>query len=271
MPARTPATNTLTSIVLRSLLLSHRVSAWCGLGDSSSPVAPPTQVGSGSLPSVTAPLQWGKQVSSALATNPRPQPPSALRSAGRDAFTPAPDVLAWIRRTFIDESGVLCNPDHKHLTIARVGVLWTNVDYSKGGKTVVGTAEMPQSQGGAWKAGRHDQQLREWFGFDPEFLITLHAPTLVETDDRGFCAVAEHELYHCGQARDDFGQPRFNRDTGRPIWAMRAHDVEEFIGVVSRYGAIGDVRLLVDAAKQAPAIGDDRVRSACGNCLARVA
>jgi hypothetical protein len=179
-------------------------------------------------------------------------------------------VLAWVRRTFLHDGSVLHNAEHAHLTHAQLGVVWTNVSYQRGGRTVVGFAETPQSQGGAWKAGRQDQQLRDWFGYDPDFIITLHAPSMAEMDDRGFCAVLEHELYHCAQQQDRFGGLKF-RESGQPAFCIRGHDIEEFIGVVARYGAIGEVRSLVHAAQHAPLIADDRVRTACGNCLARVA
>jgi len=47
----------------------------------------------------------------------------------------------------------------------------------------------------------------------------------------------EHELYHIVQSVDEFGAPKFNRDTGMPTLTLRGHDVEEFVGVVRRYGA----------------------------------
>nr|WP_271894430.1 putative metallopeptidase [Phyllobacterium sp. IY22] len=46
----------------------------------------------------------------------------------------------------------------------------------------------------------------------------------------------EHELYHAGQDRDSFGAPKFRKSTGLPVFILRGHDIEEFIGVVRRYG-----------------------------------
>lgn len=41
---------------------------------------------------------------------------------------------------------------------------------------------------------------------------------------------------HAAQATDAFGEPRYNQQTGAPIWEIRGHDVEEFSAVVQRHG-----------------------------------
>jgi hypothetical protein len=56
---------------------------------------------------------------------------------------------------------------------------------------------------------------------------------------------------------DEFGCPKFNRQTGLPVFGMIGHDVEEFVGIVRRYGAgsaAGRTRDLVAAAKKKPEI-----------------
>lgn len=210
----------------------------------------------------------------------RPQPPVDLRDLAVKAdplygaeFTPAPDVAAWIRDTFLDEGAPLENPDHAHLRDARLGVVWTNVDNLKQMRTVVGTAEIPNPKGGAWMKARQLLQLAQWCGgIVPDFLITLSAPYCAEASDAQFCALVEHELYHCAQAVDSFGSPRFHRDNS-PVWAIRGHDVEEFVGVVARYGAdsAAGVRALVAAANRGPQLPAESVAGACGTCLAKVA
>lgn len=107
----------------------------------------------------------------------------------------------------------------------------------------------------------------EWFGRVPAFLITLAAGYCASCSDVEFCALVEHELYHVAQARDAFGAPAFNKDTGMPKLRIVAHDVEEFVGVVRRYGATADVRRLVAAASQTPAVPALNVARACGCCL----
>lgn len=201
------------------------------------------------------------------ATRPHPD----LDIVGADVperFVPDADVADWIRETWIAADGALANEDHAHLLDARIGVLWTNVINSRQMRQVLGTAEIPQVMGGAWKRGRHEQQLRDWFHMVPDFVLTFFAPEVATLDDASFCALIEHELYHCAQAEDLFGAPKFSRD-GRPIFAIRGHDSEEFTGVMRRWGleATGrGTQELVAAALQPPAITRAQLDLACGTC-----
>jgi hypothetical protein len=77
-----------------------------------------------------------------------------------------------------------------------------------------------------------EQQMHEWFGRIPKFIITLAADYCEQCNDLEFCALVEHELYHIAQATDDYGAPKFNKETGMPVLKLRGHDVEEFVGVV---------------------------------------
>ena len=52
---------------------------------------------------------------------------------------------------------------------------------------------------------------------------------------------------------------------------MRGHDVEEFIGVVRRYGASADVQELVDAANSPAEVAKINIARACGTCLMKLA
>lgn len=190
-----------------------------------------------------------------------------------DAFAPAPELDVFARSTFIDDACPLHNPEHYHLRQARIGWLWTNVPNRRGGRAVLGTAEIPSAKGGKWAIARQEWQLRQWFGALPDFVITLSAAYCLEVaDDAQFCALVEHELLHCGQARDQFGAPKFSKDTGRPIFAIRGHDVEEFTSIVRRYGAdAAGVREFVDAARATPMLAASAIASACGTCQARAA
>jgi hypothetical protein len=207
----------------------------------------------------------------------RPLPPPALRDVCHvpelAAFAPAPDLLRWVRETFIEgiHESRLTNPEHGHLALARIGVLWTDAKYSKGGRAVLGTAEIPDPKGSTWQRARQWTQLREWFGELPDFVVTISAPYAAAADDAAFCALIEHELYHCAQALDQYGAPRFSRETGLPIWAIRGHDVEEFVGVVRRYGPdAAGVRPLIEAAKaweRDPGVSPAAIAGACGTCI----
>lgn len=202
----------------------------------------------------------------------RPYPPEPLATplevevGGR--FQWAPEVEGWIRSQILAEDGPLCNPEHAHLEMAEIGVLWTNVPAKRKQRVILGQAELVRSSGDPWGTGRRQQQLIEWFGDIPDFLVTLYAPYCAEATDRQFAALVEHELCHCGQALDAFGGPKFNRETGMPIFDLVGHDVEEFTSVVRRYGVVTpEVRELAAAANQDPEIGEAEIAQACGACL----
>jgi hypothetical protein len=190
----------------------------------------------------------------------------------QDRFEPANDLLEWIRDTFIADEGDLANPDHAHLAQAEIGVLWTNCDNVKNMRTVIGQAElMPPMAMGKWQRARASQQIEDWFGEMPDFLLTFSAPAAAGMDDASFCALVEHELYHCAQKRDIYGAPKFTQD-GRPAFAIRGHDVEEFIGVVARYGAIDPgVSAMVEAASRRPTVALADIQGACGTCALKAA
>lgn len=199
----------------------------------------------------------------------RPMPPDSTLG-WEEIFVPAPEVEAWLRAQILEEGGHLHNPDHQHLLEAHIGVLWTNVPNQKQGNVVVGQAEIPRFQGAKWTKARQELQVRQWFGDIPDFVITLDANYCRSIDDASFAALIEHELYHCAQARDEFGQPAFNRDTGKPKFAIRGHDVEEFVGVVRRYGVTSEALAdLIIAASKGPEVAKLDIARACGTCLLR--
>jgi hypothetical protein len=200
----------------------------------------------------------------------RPYPPDHMASGidALDTFAPAPDLRDWIFDTFIAEGGELANPDHAHLAEAEIGVLWTNVDNVKNMRAVFGQAElMPPMAMGKWQRARAVQQVAQWFGCLPDFLLTFSAPAAAGMDDATFCALVEHELYHCGQKIDEFGMPKFRQD-GSASYLIRGHDVEEFVGVVRRYGAEATgVSAMVEAASHRPLMTASDIAGACGTCL----
>lgn len=202
----------------------------------------------------------------------RPRPPQALLVPMADPlFVPAPEIISWARATFIDDDASLRNEDHQHLAFATLGALWTNVPNGRRGRRIVGQAEMGLPPAGKWLRGRIEMQLTTWFGGVADFLLTFDAEYCAECSDAEFMALIEHELYHCGQERDPFGAPKFRKD-GSPAFAMRGHDIEEFIGVVRRYGAdAAGVRAMIDAASRPPEIASIRVAQACGTCQLRAA
>lgn len=184
-------------------------------------------------------------------------------------FRPAPEVLDWIKAVFLSPEGHLHNPEHIHLADAHIGFLWAAVLNERQGRQVLGQAEMPRPQGNKWVKARQEQQLEEWFGDIPDFIITLDAAYCADCTDLEFAALVEHEMLHCAQAKNEFGIPKFNRDTGLPMFAMRGHDVEEFVSIVRRYGVgapEGPLAQLVEAANRKPEVSGINIARACGTC-----
>jgi hypothetical protein len=198
----------------------------------------------------------------------RPRPPVFSEGEVPPSFIPAPDLAEWVVASFIANGAPLENGDHRHLKDARFGMLWATLPNSRHMVSIVGQAELPLFQGGKWSKARQEQQLEAWFGALPDFLLTFDAGYAAVCDDGSFCALVEHELYHCGQALNRFGQPKFTK-SGQPVFAIRGHDVEEFVGIVQRYGAgrgAGHTFDLVEAAKKRPTITEAQIVGACGTC-----
>lgn len=195
----------------------------------------------------------------------RPEPPDII--AG---FKPAPELEQWARTVFIDEGGPLANPEHEHLQSATIGFAWAGEENSRSNRRILGQTElMPPMAMGKWQRCRAIEQMADWFGEVPDFLITIDV-VAGTFDDASFCALIEHELTHCAQAKDAMGYPKFNRDSGEPMWAIRGHDVEEFVNVVARYGteATGTTELVKAGAGKA-LVAVASVRLACGTCAER--
>jgi len=198
----------------------------------------------------------------------RPLPPDDIFAAPPPVFRPAPDLAAWIADVFISSAGPLANAQHDVLQYALIGCLWTNARFEKaGGFRVAGQAERPNFDGPAWTRARQEFQMLEWFGAIPDFILTFDAVVGLEADDRRWCALVDHELRHCVQAKSKKdGQPRFTRD-GRPVFALVGHDVEEFVDVLSRYGAGSCAGKTVDftaAAATPPLVAEALITAACG-------
>lgn len=195
----------------------------------------------------------------------RPEAPDLLTG-----FKPAPELEEWVRAVFLEPDGPLYNAEHEHLRLSTLGFAWTAEANVRQGRRVLGQAElMPPMAMGKWQRARALEQIRDWFGEVPDFLITIDVAA-AGFDDASFCALLEHELYHCAQALDLAGFPKFHRDTGDPIWAIRGHDVEEFVGVVARYGteATGTTDL-VKAGTSKALVGVAQINTACGTCAER--
>jgi len=186
-------------------------------------------------------------------------------------LTPAPEVWEWLQTEILADTGSIHNEDHAHLLDADIRVMWASSSFEKQGRTVLGQAEQVAFRAGGWQKARMEQQMRDWFGDVPAFIITLAADYCAQCSDTDFCALVEHELMHIAQARDQCGQPKFTKD-GMPKLELRGHDVSEFVAIVERYGVgapDSDVARMVDAAKKTPSVNRASIASACGTCLMR--
>lgn len=202
----------------------------------------------------------------------RPMPPAELADQIFGMrLMPSEDLKSWVWKTFIEEGGPLHNPDHMHLLDASIGFMWASSGFERAGKRVAGMAEDLRlgTMGHAWKRARTDQQFVEWFGDVPDFLITVDAFHWQECTDADACALIEHELFHIAHEHDEFGSPKYTKE-GMPRLRLVSHDVEEFVGVVRRYG-IGDpdssLARMVIAAAEGPTLPAARISQACGNCV----
>lgn len=206
---------------------------------------------------------------------PRPAPPPHLVSPfGAPRFEPALNVAAFLSEAFIRPDAPFHREEYVHLAEAKIGVLWTNVERVKDGLGTLGMAQLFRISGDKWSSGRSAQQVLEWFGdwWDddldpyPHFLLTFYAPWVVQANDPSACALFAHELRHCGQKRDRWGELKFD-DNGDPEFAIQGHDVEQFVSVVEDFGieAAGQAGVrLVEAAKKTPRFSAVEVAGVCG-------
>jgi hypothetical protein len=197
----------------------------------------------------------------------RPLPPPHLCEPGSQ-IEPALEIAEWMQAAFIAAEATYPNPDHEHLREADIACLWTNVEYTDGAVAVGGTAELVRLSGKPWPKARAVDHICLLFGRIPDFILTFYAPYAAEADDATWCALVEHELYHCAQKLDKDRLPKFDPE-GKPVWAMRPHDVEEFVGVMQRYGVgacAGKSREFVEAAARPPLFDAEQLRAICGTC-----
>jgi hypothetical protein len=181
-------------------------------------------------------------------------PPEHLRSPGL-GFARAEELEEFVVREFLSRGGWFWDPEHGHLTTARIGIVWAASVHVDRGSVKAGTAQLvKRGEPRKWGDAVTAVFLHQMFGVDlPTFRITLSAPICAAYDDREFFALVDHELSHCAVARDAFGAPRFSEATGQPVWSMRPHDHEGFAGTTERWGAVASGAAgIVRAASKPP-------------------
>lgn len=185
----------------------------------------------------------------------------------------APELMDWAIKSFLTVGSPLYNPDHLHIIemleadSTFLAFAWASSAFKAKDVYVLGYCEKVMFNVGGWRKARQEQQMRDWFGYIPTYLITIDASFCETANNRDFCALIEHELYHIGVKRTEDGDPKYSIVTGLPAHYLAAHDVEEFFGVVKRYGASENVKRLVEIA-QAPAFESDiNISRCCGTCV----
>lgn len=200
---------------------------------------------------------------------PRPSPPSEdILPPWLNRFQAAPELATWVSDTFLDMDSPLYNEEHAHLEDFDIGWLWAAKPASNRNRTVLGQARLVSTAEAKWSQQMALAQIEDLLGRVPDGIVTICAEYARMCDDDAFCALIEHELYHFGQAEDENG-PRFNRD-GLPVIELRGHDIEEFVGVVRRYGVVdGSMNAMAKALADGPQIARVSVAQACGTCNLR--
>ncbi|HCI7192785.1 putative metallopeptidase [Acinetobacter baumannii] len=207
----------------------------------------------------------------------RPFPPQELIDKADEEeailLAPAPDLMNWVIANFLTIGDPLYNPNPDHIAELIhdneefLAFAWASSACMAKKRMVLGQCEKVMFNQGGWKKARQEQQMRDWFGYVPAYLITIDASYCDQATDRDFCALIEHELHHIGVERDEDGDPLISEMTGLPKHYLAGHDVEEFVGVVKRWGADESVKRLIEVAKQAPFVSDVNISKCCGTCL----
>jgi hypothetical protein len=202
----------------------------------------------------------------------KPIPPEHLHEPGFNV-EPAPEAAEWLKQMFVLDGAPLMNPDHEHMRKVDLVCLWTNVEFEDGGMPIVGMAEIVNVNGKPWPRAEKTDHLCMLHGNIPQARIWLYAPAWATCSHWRACAVGEHELYHYAHKHDGEGDPMFD-DLDRPVLTKRAHDVEEFVGVMVRYGVdncAGRSRAFVEAALQKPLFAPPTLEAAAAcACGARI-
>lgn len=133
--------------------------------------------------------------------------------AGETQVTFAGDVRAIGKRRI--------EAHHAHLKDARILYLFTTANRTKGGRTVLGTAQKanPLVRYLSMEAYNEEE--------GADFIILVGINQWLLLDEKQQEALVDHELCHCDADFDD---------DGAPLWKLRGHDVEEFREIIERHG-----------------------------------
>lgn len=142
-------------------------------------------------------------------------------------------------------------PEFGHLKEGEVDICW--IESVEGmtdkGRHVLGMVHEPKVQGKL--SSMFSWMLRLVHGADPDFIIRIDAPWWAVATPMEREILVYHELSHIAHAEDKDGEPKYNDDTGRPVYCIVGHDIEEFSNVARRYGAwSADLQNFAQALKE---------------------
>lgn len=94
-------------------------------------------------------------------------------------LAPAPELKEWVVNNWLTLGGELHNPDHDHIAELLhdneefLAFAWASSAAVAKKRMVLGQCEKVMFNQGGWKKARQEQQMRDWFGFVPQYLITV--------------------------------------------------------------------------------------------------
>lgn len=162
-------------------------------------------------------------------------------------YKPAPDV-AEIAHQLITRV-----TQHQELVNTHIEFVFIKEAPKSKGRKILGRARKVAGLN-AWMSNpeQADRPATQWFTEPwPFFVIEISHDTWQELDDSQRIALVDHELSHCSYGIDDDGVVTLS---------IRHHDVEEFIGVISRNGLWKqDVQQLGVVASEQLSLALDRI------------
>ncbi len=133
----------------------------------------------------------------------------------------------------------LVDKHHEDLHQARIALAWcTSWKRNVDGQMILGKCK---------KASDLDREVSE---FDFVILLNRTFWTHTAVSDLQRRALLDHELHHAALVLDERGEP-VEDERGRKVYRVRKHDIEEFTGVVQRYGCYkADLELFAKALRK---------------------
>jgi len=122
-----------------------------------------------------------------------------------------------------------------HVGEGNIAYLFTEEQIVEAGKVKAGYACIPQVQ-------NRQRKFYEWavekaIGYSPDALIVIDKEIWGMLTDVQKAALVYHELRHLKHSTTGAGKPKYNSETGNPIYQIEGHDVEEFNDVIEHFGA----------------------------------